>query len=255
MEACPRRAGRARERGAKARRARRRPRLRHNDGPRGTDVEFNPPPSNSSGTAEECGRPRDAELIIPPSLRERHREACAATWRPREHVLGKRLELTGCARTGASSRSSWPSTASRRPTPHVHRHMRDITSARVAGASEDASEARATSSRRSCAGWPTRSPRRRRTARLLFANDAAVRTLGFSTTEELLTAPLAEIMDRFDILDEHGRPFPLEDLPGRRALGRRGRRRGAGALPRARRPARSAGRWSRPPRSATRRAR
>jgi PAS domain S-box-containing protein len=54
--------------------------------------------------------------------------------------------------------------------------------------------------------------------RLLFANDAAVRTLGFGSTEELLNAPIKTILDRFDILDEDRGPFPLEALPGRRAL-------------------------------------
>ena len=54
--------------------------------------------------------------------------------------------------------------------------------------------------------------------KLLFANEAAVRTLGFASTEELLNAPTATIMDRYDILDEDARPFPLEALPGRRAL-------------------------------------
>jgi PAS domain S-box-containing protein len=54
--------------------------------------------------------------------------------------------------------------------------------------------------------------------RLLFANDAAVELLGYTSSEALLSAPLAEIMDRFDLLDERGRPFPLERLPGRRAL-------------------------------------
>ena len=54
--------------------------------------------------------------------------------------------------------------------------------------------------------------------RLLFANDAAVELLGFDSSEALLSAAPAEIMARFEILDEQGRPFPLEELPGRRAL-------------------------------------
>ena len=54
--------------------------------------------------------------------------------------------------------------------------------------------------------------------RLLFANDAAAASLGFSTPEELMSAPMATIMDRFDVLEDDGRPFPLEALPGRRAL-------------------------------------
>jgi PAS domain S-box-containing protein len=56
--------------------------------------------------------------------------------------------------------------------------------------------------------------------RLLFANDAAVATLGFESSEELLAASTAEILARFEMLDEHGAPFPIERLPGRRALER-----------------------------------
>jgi PAS domain S-box-containing protein len=54
--------------------------------------------------------------------------------------------------------------------------------------------------------------------RLLFANDAAATTMGFASPEELIGAPLATIFDRYEILDEDGGPFPLEALPGRRAL-------------------------------------
>ena len=54
--------------------------------------------------------------------------------------------------------------------------------------------------------------------RLLFANDAAVASLGFESAEELITAPVATIMDRYELVDERGDPFPLEALPGRRAL-------------------------------------
>ena len=56
--------------------------------------------------------------------------------------------------------------------------------------------------------------------RLLFANDAAVATLGYESREALLAAPTREILDRFEILDECGDPFPVEQLPGRRALER-----------------------------------
>ena len=54
--------------------------------------------------------------------------------------------------------------------------------------------------------------------RLVYANDAAVRLLGFADAEELLAAPPTEIRDRFEMLDEDGRDIPLERLPGRRAL-------------------------------------
>ena len=54
--------------------------------------------------------------------------------------------------------------------------------------------------------------------RLLFANDAAVTMLGYESSEALLAAPTTEILDRFEMLDEQGDPFPLDRLPGRRAL-------------------------------------
>jgi serine phosphatase RsbU (regulator of sigma subunit) len=53
---------------------------------------------------------------------------------------------------------------------------------------------------------------------LIYANDAAVETLGYDTVEDLLAAPTREIMNRFEIFDEDGAPFPPEDLPGRIAL-------------------------------------
>ncbi|HEY6780971.1 MAG TPA: SpoIIE family protein phosphatase [Thermoleophilaceae bacterium] len=53
---------------------------------------------------------------------------------------------------------------------------------------------------------------------LLFANDAAVRSLGFETREQLLEAPIETIMNGYELLDEDGGPFPLERLPGRVAL-------------------------------------
>jgi serine phosphatase RsbU (regulator of sigma subunit)/PAS domain-containing protein len=54
--------------------------------------------------------------------------------------------------------------------------------------------------------------------RLIYANEAAVKTLGFESREALQAAPTADVLGRFDIFDEAGRPFPVGDLPGRRAL-------------------------------------
>ena len=53
---------------------------------------------------------------------------------------------------------------------------------------------------------------------LIYANDAAVETLGYDSVEELLAAPVHEIMGRFDVFGEDGAPFPVEHLPGRIAL-------------------------------------
>ena len=54
--------------------------------------------------------------------------------------------------------------------------------------------------------------------RLVYANDAAVRLLGFADAQELLSAPPLEILKRFKMSGEDGGEIPLESLPGRRAL-------------------------------------
>ena len=53
---------------------------------------------------------------------------------------------------------------------------------------------------------------------LIYANDAAVETLGYDSVDELLAAPAAEIMSRFEMFDDEGAPFPVDELPGRIAL-------------------------------------
>src|SRR5207253_10853002 len=57
-----------------------------------------------------------------------------------------------------------------------------------------------------------------RTGQVIYANGAAVRTLGFESQEELLATPNSEILKRFEMLDEEGNPFPAEKLPSRSAL-------------------------------------
>jgi PAS domain S-box-containing protein len=54
--------------------------------------------------------------------------------------------------------------------------------------------------------------------RLVYANDAAVRMIGYASVEELLAAPIDEVAGRFEMRDEDGRPVDVERLPGRRAL-------------------------------------
>jgi PAS domain S-box-containing protein len=54
--------------------------------------------------------------------------------------------------------------------------------------------------------------------RIVYANRAALPAIGFNDQEELLRAPIAEVMRRFELFDEAGKPFPLDRLPGRRAL-------------------------------------
>jgi PAS domain S-box-containing protein len=53
---------------------------------------------------------------------------------------------------------------------------------------------------------------------LVYANEAAARLCGFDSAEELLSAPLSEVMERFELCDEEGNPFELQSLPGRLPL-------------------------------------
>ncbi len=52
----------------------------------------------------------------------------------------------------------------------------------------------------------------------MFANAAAVRLCGASSREQLLSAPPAELIDRFELVDEEGSPVPPENFPGRLLL-------------------------------------
>ncbi|MGH2969842.1 MAG: GAF domain-containing protein, partial [Solirubrobacteraceae bacterium] len=53
---------------------------------------------------------------------------------------------------------------------------------------------------------------------LVYANEAAVRMVGYETVEQLLAAPVGQVVSRFEMRDEHGGPLAVEQLPGRRAL-------------------------------------
>ncbi|HEX7172938.1 MAG TPA: PAS domain-containing sensor histidine kinase [Candidatus Limnocylindria bacterium] len=56
------------------------------------------------------------------------------------------------------------------------------------------------------------------TGRLVYANQAAAKQVGYATAEDFLAAPIEEVVARYDLIDESGRPLPFDALPGRRAL-------------------------------------
>jgi PAS domain S-box-containing protein len=56
------------------------------------------------------------------------------------------------------------------------------------------------------------------TGRMLYANDAAARIIGFPSPQALLETPPRETMRMFHVEDEFGRQIPQGHLPGRRAL-------------------------------------
>jgi len=57
----------------------------------------------------------------------------------------------------------------------------------------------------------------RPTGEMVYANDEAARVVGYPSAEALVKAPAAEVLHKFEIMDEAGQPFPLEQLPSRLA--------------------------------------
>jgi PAS domain S-box-containing protein len=57
-----------------------------------------------------------------------------------------------------------------------------------------------------------------RDGRIVVANDTAAQMCGFSTAAELMATPISGVLARFQIFGEDGKPFPLDELPARRAL-------------------------------------
>jgi len=54
--------------------------------------------------------------------------------------------------------------------------------------------------------------------RLIYANDAAAKLTGFADGDELLAAPIADVMARFELFDDGGAPMTAAELPSSRAL-------------------------------------
>jgi PAS domain S-box-containing protein len=198
----------------------------------GLIVEFNAAAERMFGHPVEAAVGAElAELVIPPSLRDRHRAALRRVVETgKSTLLGQRVELTGMRADGTEFpvELALDAIASSDP-PMFTGTIRDITERRSAETEreellrlEQLARVDATQARdqleailRGVADAVTaQAP----DGRLLFANEAAVELLGYESSEALLAAPIAEILDRFEILDESGRPFPVDRLPGRRAL-------------------------------------
>jgi PAS domain S-box-containing protein len=54
--------------------------------------------------------------------------------------------------------------------------------------------------------------------KMVFANDAAARFVGYPSAQALIDAPLAEVLDRFEFRDVQGHPFPPSEFPGRKVI-------------------------------------
>lgn len=53
---------------------------------------------------------------------------------------------------------------------------------------------------------------------LIYVNEAAALACGFMTPKEMIANQHISFLETFEIFDEEGKPYPLERLPGRRAL-------------------------------------
>src|SRR2546421_321964 len=53
---------------------------------------------------------------------------------------------------------------------------------------------------------------------VIYANDAALRLLGYDNLQQFLAAGSAAVAAPFEMLDEEGRPFDRSQLPGQRVL-------------------------------------
>ena len=208
----------------------------------GRVVEFNRAAERLFGYPEDAAIGQEmAALVIPPALRERHREGLRRYLETGEStIIGRRIELTGLRADGEEFPIELAVNRIEEADPPMFTGMvRDIT-ARLQ-AQEEREEARG-QLEAILQGVADAVTAQGPDGRLLFANDAAVRTLGFDSTEALLSAPINTILDRFDILDEDLPALPARGAARPPRAGRRGRARGGGPLPRPRTPARRAGR-------------
>ena len=195
-------------------------------------TEFNPAAERMFGwSAHEAIGSELAGMVIPPRLRSAHRAALRRTVETGESTLiGRRVELTGMRADGTEFPVELAITRIEGADPPMFTGaVRDISDRKRADeereellrleqlARRNAAEAR-DQLEAILSGVADAVTAQARDGRLLFANQAAVELLGFESSEALLSAPLTEILGRFDVLDEDGEPFPLERLPGRRAL-------------------------------------
>ena len=188
-------------------------------------VEFNRAAEQMFGrTAEATVGSELAEAVIPPSLRERHREALkrfVATGKAT--ILGRRIELIGMRADG----SEFPVELAINPIagtepPMFTGTIRDITQRRQAEQERELARLDATEAHDQLqailSGVADAVTAQAPDGRLLFANDAALELLGFESFDELEAAPVSWMLDRFEMLDEEGEPLSTDALPGRRAL-------------------------------------
>ena len=182
----------------------------------GLVLEFNPAAEDVFGyTSEEALGTELAELVVPPSLRERHREALRRTVETGEsRILGQRLELTGMR----ADRQEFPvelaiSRIGGHDPPMFTAYLRDITERKRAEEERDRlleleriARVDATQARDQLAailsgvadGVVAQAP----DGELIFANEAAAAMYDFDAPADLIEATSDEVTARVEIIDE-----------------------------------------------------
>ncbi|MBA3300719.1 MAG: SpoIIE family protein phosphatase [Thermoleophilaceae bacterium] len=180
--------------------------------------EFNPAAERIFGysAAEAIGADL-AGLIIPPEMREAHHTGLERALRTGEgEVFGRRLELTGMRKDGGQFPVELTVTWIEGTEPPLFSgQIRDITPRMRSESDLRRSRDQLEIILQGVADGVTAQDT---TGRLVFANAAAVRVLGYDEPEELMAAAPEEIMERFQIFTPDGEPFAPADLPGRHAL-------------------------------------
>ena len=198
----------------------------------GRVVEFNPAAEAAFGISAQQAIGREmAELIIPPDLRDAHRAGLARYLESGEStILGRRIELRGMRGDGTEFPIELAiSVIPGQSPPMFTGYLRDITRRRHADEERERLLERERVSREAADrageqlsailsgvadGVTAQGP----DGKLIFANDTAVRALGFDSVESLVSTPPEVIRDRFEMYAEDGEPFPSSELPGRLAL-------------------------------------
>ena len=57
-----------------------------------------------------------------------------------------------------------------------------------------------------------------RSGQLIYANDEAAALVGFGSGEAMVSAPITEVVAKFEMIDQSGQPLSPDRLPGRRVL-------------------------------------
>lgn len=195
----------------------------------GLVTAWNPSAENTFGRRQEevIGRPV-ADLIVPESRRAAHRAGLARFLATGEgRVLDQRMEMSALRADGGEFPIELTISAREEDGRwSFHAFIVDISERKQAERErerlvEELHQALRGSERRFEAIVGSLGDAvtiRDRQHRFIYANPAAVAHLGFSSWEELRDTSPDEIMNDFDVWDEHGREVRMQDIPSVRIL-------------------------------------